>query len=142
MDTLIVPVPPHRAYALFALTGVLLVVSVLSDPGGRLLTAPAALITLALAVRDLTSGPVLHADASGVTVLQGLRTVRAPWSEVERMRVVKDRRAEMLELDVGTTLALLSRNRLGRLPAGVLTDLLAIRATTGATSPVQPPAPS
>jgi hypothetical protein len=34
----------------------------------------------------------------------------------------------MLELDLGSTLALLSRNRLGRLPEDVLTDLKTIRA--------------
>ena len=127
MDTLVIPVPRQRAYGLFAFTAVLIVVTLLSDSAGRLLTAPAALITLGLAIRDLTSGPVLQADAAGVAVLQGLRTVRAPWSQVERMRVVKDRRTEMLELDLGTTLALLSRSRLGRLPADVLTDLLEVR---------------
>ncbi|MDT7538533.1 MAG: hypothetical protein QOI82_2118 [Actinomycetota bacterium] len=141
MDTLVIPVPRRRAYGLFALTAVLLVVSVLSDSAGRLLTAPAALVTLALALRDLTSGPVLRADAQGVAVLQGMRTITAGWDRVERIRVVKDRRTEMLELDLGTTLALLSRNRLGRLPEEVLTDLLAVRAASGARSRAEPPAP-
>ena len=127
MDTLVIEVPRQRAYGLLALTAVLVVVAVLSDSAGRLLTAPAALITLALAIRDLTSGPVLRADAAGIEVLQGLRTLRADWSQVERMRVVKDRRTEMLELDLGRTLALLSRHRLGRLPEDVLTDLLSVR---------------
>jgi hypothetical protein len=127
MDTLVVPVPRHRAYGLLALALVLVVVTLLSDSAGRLLTAPAALVTLVLAIRDLTSGPVLRADAAGVAVLQGWRTISAGWPQVERMRVVNDRRTEMLELDLGTTLALLSRHRLGRLPADVLTDLLALR---------------
>ena len=131
MDTLIIAVPRQRAYGLLASAAALLVVTVLSDFAGRLLTAPAALITLALAVRDLTSGPVLRADSRGIEVLQGLRTIRAEWSQVERMRVVKDRRTEMLELDLGTTLALLPRQRMGRLPADVLTDLLAIRPVSG-----------
>jgi hypothetical protein len=130
MDTLIIPVPRRRAYGLLAFTAVLVAVTVLSDTAGRLLTAPAALVTLALALMDLTSGPVLCADAEGVVLLQGLRTVRANWAQVERMRVVKDRRTEMLELDLGTTLALLSRSRLGRLPEDVLTDLLALRAAS------------
>lgn len=142
MDTLVIPAPRRRAGGLLGLTGVLLVVTALSDPAGRLLTAPAAVLALALAVRDLTSGPVLRADAGGVEVRQGLRTLRAGWSQVERMRVVKDRRTELLELDLGTTLALLSRSRLGRLPADVLTDLLAIRAASAARSPGEPPAPS
>jgi hypothetical protein len=128
MDTLVIAAPRHRGYGLLALTAVLGVVALLSDPAGRLLAVPAAVVALALAIRDLTSGPVLRADTNGVEVLQGLRTIRADWARVERMRVVKDRRTEMLELDLGTTLALLSRTRLGRLPEDVLTELLAIRA--------------
>jgi hypothetical protein len=130
MDTLIIPVPRRRAYWLLGLAAVLLVVTVLSDSAGRLLTGPAVLAVAALAVRDLRAGPLLVADARGVDVLQGLRRIRAPWAQVERMRVVKDRRTELLELDVGSTLLLLSRHRLGRLPEDVLTDLLALRAAT------------
>lgn len=129
MDTLVVAVPRPRAYGLLALAGVLLVVAVLSDAAGRLLALPAALAVFALSVRDLRSGPLLVADADGVEVLQGLRRIRVPWAEVERMRVLRDRRAELLELDLGRTLALLSRQRLGRYPDDVLTDLLAVRAT-------------
>ncbi|MDX6198970.1 MAG: hypothetical protein QOJ79_2121 [Actinomycetota bacterium] len=138
MDTLVIPVPRRRAYGLFASTVVLVVVAVLSDTAGLLLTVPAAVVTIGLAIRDLACGPVLSADADGIAVLQGLRTLRVDWSQVERIRVVKDRRTEMLELDLGTTLALLTRHRLGRYPADVLTELLAVR---GATSPVEPPAP-
>jgi hypothetical protein len=127
MDTLIIPVPRQRAYGLLAFSGVLAVVADLSDAAGRLLALPAALIVLGLATRDLKGGPVLRADADGIDVLQGLRRIRVPWSRVERMRVVRERRTEMLELDLGSTLALLSRNRLGRLPDDVLTDLLTIR---------------
>jgi hypothetical protein len=128
MDTLIIPVPRRRAYGWLALTAVLVAVTALSDPAGRLLTAPAAVAVLALAVRDLRSGPVLRAGPDGVEVLQGLRRTRVPWSRVERMRVVKDRRTEMLELDLGGTLALLSRHRLGRYPDEVLGELLALRS--------------
>ncbi|MCU1590629.1 MAG: hypothetical protein JWP11_1885 [Frankiales bacterium] len=134
MDTLEVAVPRSRAYGLLAFAAVLVVVAALSDSAGRLLAAPAAVAVLALAVRDLRSGPVLAAGPQGVEVLQGLRRTRVPWPQVERMRVVKDRRTEMLELDLGSTLALLSRNRLGRLPEDVLTDLLAIRATVSRDS--------
>ena len=109
----------------------LAVVAILSDPAGRLLAFPAAVAVLVLAIRDLRSGPVLVADAQGVELLQGLHRIRAPWSAVERMRVVRDRRSELLELDVGRTVALLSRQRLGRLPDDVLTDLLAVRAAAG-----------
>jgi hypothetical protein len=131
MDTLIIPVPRQRAYGLLALAAALVVLTVVTDPAGRLLTSPAAVVVLVLAVLDLRGGPVLRAGPDGIEVLQGVRRVRVPWSRVERMRVVKDRRTEMLELDIGSTLALLSRNRLGRLPEDVLADLLEIR-TTGA----------
>lgn len=129
MDTLVVEVPRRRAYGLLGFAGVLLVVALLSDAAGRLLAVPAAIAVLALAVRDLRSGPLLVADADGVEVLAGLRRIRVPWAQVERLRVVRDRRAELLELDLGGTLALLSRQRLGRLPDDVLTDLQAIRRT-------------
>jgi hypothetical protein len=132
MDTLVVPVPRRWAYGLLGLCGVLLVVAARSDPAGRLLALPAAVIVLGLSIRDFASGPVLRAGPVGVEVLQGLRRVSAEWGQVERMRVVKDRRTEMLELDLGGRLALLSRNRLGRLPAEVLTDLLAIRDSAAA----------
>jgi hypothetical protein len=128
VDTLTIAVPRQRAYGLLALCAILLVVAALSDAAGRLLALPAAVAVLALAVRDLRAGPLLHADAVGVEVLQGVRRLRVPWASVERMRVVRDRRTELLELDLGTTLALLSRQRLGRLPDDVLTDLLTIRA--------------
>lgn len=139
MDTLVVAVPLARAPALLALATVLAGVGVLADPAGRLLALPAAVAALALAGRDLGRGPLLRADDSGVDVLQGLRRVRAPWAEVERMRVLRDRRTELLELDLGSTLVLLSRQRLGRLPADVLSDLLAVRAAARRGLPPQAP---
>ena len=128
MDTLVVAAPRRLARGLLAAAAVLAVVTVLSDPAGRLLAAPAALGALVLGVRDLRAGPVLVAGADGVTVDTGWRRMQATWPEVERMRVVRDRRAELLELDLGRTVVLLSRTRLNRLPADVLTDLLAVRA--------------
>jgi hypothetical protein len=114
---------------------------VLSDVAGRLLAVPAAVVVLALAVRDLRSGPLLAADATGVRVLQGLRTVHVAWSQVERMRVLRDRRSELLEIDAGPTLVLLTRQRLGRFPDDVLTDLLAVRDAAVTAPAVEPPAP-
>jgi hypothetical protein len=127
VDTLVVGTSRRLARGLLAAAAVLAVVTVLSDPAGRLLTAPAALVALVLGLRDLRSGPVLVADAGGVSVNTGWRHVRATWPEIERMRVVRDRRAELLELDLGRTVVLLSRTRMDRLPADVLTDLLAVR---------------
>ncbi len=133
MDTLVIPANRKRGHGLLAFAALLAVVTLLSDPAGRLLAGPAAVAVLVLGVRDLRSGPLLTADAGGLAVLQGWRRIRVPWEQVERMRVLRDRRAELLELDLGGTLALLSRQRLGRLPEDVLTDLLAVRAasTTG-----------
>ena len=128
VDTLVVEAQRRTAYGLLALAGVLVVVTLLSDAAGRLLTAPAAVAALVLGLRDLRSGPVLVADPSGVQVRHGWRRVAATWPEVERMRVLRDRRTELLELDLGRTVVLLSRLRLGRLPEDVLADLQAIRA--------------
>jgi hypothetical protein len=140
VDTLVIDAPRRRAYGLLAFAAALAVVTALSDPAGRLLTGPAALAVLGLGIRELRSGPLLRAGAEGLEVLQGLRRVRAPWDQVERMRVLRDRRAELLELDLGRTLALLSRQQLGRLPADVLTDLLAVRvAATRTASPPEAP---
>jgi hypothetical protein len=139
MDTLVVEAPRRRGYGLLAFAVVLAVVALLSDPAGRLLTAPAAVAVLALGIRDLRSGPLLRADAEGVEVQQGLRRIRVAWAQVERMRVVRDRRTELLELDLGSTLALLSRQRLGRLPDDVLADLLAIRDEASLNPPPLPP---
>jgi hypothetical protein len=140
VDTLVIALPRRRAIGLAALAVGLIVVAVLSDPGGRLLAVPAALAVLAVAVRDLRSGPVLRAGPDGVDVLQGLCRLQAPWDEVERLRVVRDRRTEVLELDLGRTLALLSRARLGQPPADVLELLLTIRASAAAAprSPERP----
>ena len=130
VDTLIVAPQRRSGYALGALALALVVVAVQSDAAGRLLTAPAAVVALVLAVRELRGGPVLRADAHGIALRQGWRRIEAPWADVERMRVVKDRRTTLLEVDIGQTVVLLSRLRLGRLPADVLDDLLAVRGLT------------
>jgi hypothetical protein len=128
MNTLVVPVPRRRAYGGIALAALLVVIAVLSDPAGRLLAVPAAIAVAAVALRDLNGDPLLAADGHGLMVLQGTRHRRVAWSRVERMRVVRDRRTPVLELDLGSTLVLLSKQRLGRHPDDVLTDLLAVRS--------------
>jgi hypothetical protein len=127
VDTLVVAARRQVGYGLLALAAVLAVTTVLSDPAGRLLTAPAVLVALVVALRDVRGGELLRADADGIAVRSGWRTVVAPWAEVERMRAVRDRRTELLELDLGRTVVLLTRNRMGRLPEDVLADLLAVR---------------
>ena len=127
MDTLVIDTDRRSGLALLAGALVLAVVAVVADPGGRLLAAPAALLALVAAVRELRGGALLRADREGVVVRQGWRTVSAGWDQVERLRVVKDRRAELLEIDVGATVLVLSRQRLGRYPADVLADLQALQ---------------
>jgi hypothetical protein len=124
----LVVTPQRRSgYGLLALAAVLTVVAVLTDAAGRLLAVPAALAALVLALREFDPRPLLVADPGSITVRDGWRRVSVPWDRVERMRVVRDRRAALLELDLGVTVVVLSRNRLGRWPEDVLTDLLAVR---------------
>jgi hypothetical protein len=128
VDTLVVPARRQLGYGLLALALVLALITVQTDLPGRLLTVPALVAALVLALRDLRGGELLRADASGLAVRDGWRRVSASWAEVERLRVLRDRRAELLELDLGRTVVLLSRQRLGRPPEDVLTELLAVRA--------------
>ncbi len=125
---LVIDTSRRLAGGLLALAAVLAVVTALSDPAGRLLTAPAAVGAVLLAALELRGGPVLRADTEHVEVRQGWRRVRTSWATVEGMRVVKDRRTELLEIDLGDTTLLLSRTRLGRLPDEVLAELQALRS--------------
>ncbi len=105
----------------------LAVVAVLSDAAGQLLAVPAALVALALAVRDAVLRPVLEAGPDGLTAVQGVRRHTARWDQVAALRVVTDRRAPLLEIDLDDRVLLLSRNRLGRSPHAVLEELQAVR---------------
>lgn len=124
--------PQRRLTVLAGLTAlVALVVLVLADTGGRLLCVPVLLGAAALVVRDLVCGPLLHADAEGLDVLDGVRRVRVAWVDVERIRVVKDRRTPVLEVDTGNAVVALSGTRLGQHPADVMEALQAHRARWG-----------
>lgn len=120
---------PERSssWAVLGGAGVLALACLVADRAGQLLTGTAALVLAAAAVRDLVLRPVLHADAEGLSVVTGLRRRAVPWPEVERLRVVTDRRTPVLELDLGHTLVVLTRWRLGRAPALVLEQLRAVR---------------
>lgn len=120
--------PPRAvAAALLALAAVLAVVAGRTDATGTLLAAPAAVVVLALGLRDLLLVPVLHADADGLVVVRGLRRHRVAWTDVRRLRVVADRRSALLEVDLEDDVVLLSRGRLGRDPRAVLEELQALR---------------
>lgn len=99
------------------------------DPLGRLLLLPAAGLLLALALRDLLLRPTLTGTTDGLTLVTGLHRVTVPWADVEVLRVVTDRRAPLLEIDLGDTVVVLSRGRLGAPPYAVLEDLQELRAT-------------
>jgi Bacterial PH domain len=124
--------PPRRNTVLAALAGlVALVALVAADTGGRLLVVPVLLGAAAFVVRDLVGGPLLRADAEGLDVLDGVRRVRVAWGDVERVRVVKDRRTPVLEVDTGNRVVALSGTRLGQHPADVVEALEAHRARWG-----------
>lgn len=118
--------PSRSQTAALGAAGVLLVlVGLAADAGGRVLSWPAAALLLLTAVRDLALGPALSADDHGLVVVNGWRRTALAWTSVERLRVVTDRRAPLLEVDAGERLVLLSRWRLGRPPAAVLEELRA-----------------
>lgn len=99
------------------------------DRAGLLLAVPVVLGLTTAGVRDLVLRPVLSADAAALTVVAGGRRVTATWPEVDRLRVVTERRAPLLEVDLGEVLVVLGRRRLGRSPDAVLADLQALRPT-------------
>lgn len=116
------------ALGLLALAAGLAAVGLSTDAGGALLALPAAAVAAALGLRDLLLVPVLHADAGGLDVVQGLRRRRLAWADVVRLRTVTDRRAVLLELELaGDEVVLLSRGRLGRDPRDVLEELQRLR---------------
>ena len=110
--------------ALLAGAALLAALAVLGDPGGRLLAGPAAVLLALVALRDLALHPALCADRDGVQVVTGLRRRWTPWEQVEGTRLVTDRRTPLLEVDLGTTVLVLTRRRLGRAPSVVLEELL------------------
>lgn len=102
--------------------------TVAADPAGRLLLVAAALWLAVLAGRDLLLRPVLAADATSLHIVDGWRRIEVPWSGVDGVRLVTDRRAPLVELDLGDRLVVLSRRRLGRPPQQIVAELTALRA--------------
>lgn len=120
--------PPRLGTVLaFGLAVLLLVALAVADPAGQLLAAPAALLALGYGVRDLVRRPVLLADGQGLRVLSGWRHVAVGWAQVELLRVVRDRRTPVLELDLGSTVVALTARRLGCPPEQVLRRLDELR---------------
>ena len=120
--------PPRWTSALLLVAALALAgVGVAADPAGRLLAGAAAFVLAVRAGRDLLLHPSVRADAQTVQVVTGLRRLTLRWDEVEALRVVRDRRTPVLELDLGATIVVLGPTRLGRPPAVVLQELLALQ---------------
>ena len=110
-----------------AVAVVLLALLPVVDRLGWVILVPAGLCAAAFAVRDLLLTPVLAADAEGMCVREGVRRVSAGWGQVQRLRIVRDRRTALLEIDLGDHVLVLSRRRLGTAPENVLAQLEQLR---------------
>ena len=120
--------PSCAAAALEVVLGLaLLAGTTLADPVGRLLLVVAGAAALVVGTRDLVLRPVLSVAGSGLTVVEGWRRRTATWDAVEALGVVTDRRTPLLSVDLGDTLIVLSRRRLGAAPADVLAAVVAVR---------------
>ena len=97
------------------------------DRLGWVILLPTALLAIGSGLRDLLVTPVLAAGAEGISLVDGVRRIGARWSEVERLRVVRDRRTPLLEIDLGHAVVVLSRRRLGAPVDDVLEALEALQ---------------
>ncbi|WP_344979051.1 PH domain-containing protein [Streptosporangium fragile] len=116
---------------------VLALLTVLSrdDPRGMILAGVAALAVAALALRDVLAPVRLSADGEGLVVVKGFAgSQRVPWSAVERVRVDRrtrfTSRTELLEIDTGEGVYLLSRFDLGAPCQEVADELRVFRTGT------------
>ncbi|MGW4424098.1 PH domain-containing protein [Streptosporangium sp. NPDC004631] len=99
------------AFAMLALLSV-------GDPRGMILSGVGALVAAVLALRDVLAPVRLSVDDEGLVVVRGFAgSERVPWSSVERIRVDRrtrlTSRTELLEIDTGEAIFLLSRFDLG-----------------------------
>ena len=120
--------PPVRLLSLAGLAVLLAAAAVFSDLPGRVLTVPMLLGTLAVLGRDLALRPVLAADETGLSLVVGVGRVVVSWPEVERLRVVRERRTPLLEVDLGASVLVVAPGRLGVAPEEALEQLQALRA--------------
>ncbi|GAA3449085.1 PH domain-containing protein [Dactylosporangium matsuzakiense] len=119
-------------------TVVLVLAAVFLADDRRALTAlvVAALVAGGYALRDVLAPVRLAADPAGITVVTGFAGHRRlGWDEIERVRLESRTRAglrsELLEIDTGDTLHLLSTYDLNARPADVAADLARIQAISG-----------
>lgn len=125
---------PDRRYTALAGGGVVVALAVLlvtHDNPGRLILGIAALVLAGYVVTDLLFSPRLVASAEGVVVNSPLTRARLAWSEVEDVRADTrlrfGLRSTTLEIDAGSTLAVLSRRAIGADPAEAADVIRAFR---------------
>jgi len=104
----------------------------LGEPVRPVVAGLAALILAGYALRDLVAPVRLEADPDGVTVVTGFAgRRRLAWSQIERVRVDERRRlgvrSELLEIDTGESLHLLSQYDLDASVRDVADALLRLR---------------
>jgi Bacterial PH domain len=106
-------------------------VLITDDAGGRLLAVLAAVVLLGYVVSDLVFSPRVVASPEGIVVNAPLTRARLSWSDIEGVRA-DDRirlglRSTTLEIDAGSTLAVLSRRAIGMNPESAADLILAFR---------------
>lgn len=118
---------PAWGWGQLALAVLLVALLPVTDRLGWVLLVPAAGCAAASGLRDLLLTPVLRADGAGLAVVEGVRRVAVGWSEVERLRTVRDRRVPLLEVDLGSSVVVLSARRVGAPVEEVLVRLEELR---------------
>jgi hypothetical protein len=138
------PLTWAKVMATLAFVGVAVVYH--DDRMRLLVTLAGALLLGCYAARDLLAPVRLTADAEGITVIAGFRRRRRlEWSQIERIRVDEHSRlglrSEMLEIDAGDNLHLLSTYDLNAPVSDVaetLAELRPVAHSGDAPSPEQP----
>jgi Bacterial PH domain len=137
-------VPDRRYTALAAggMAGALGALAFTTDSGGRLLAAIAAAVLLVYVVCDLVFSPRVIASPDGIVINAPLTRARLRWSDVEDVRpdtrLRLGLRSTNLEIDAGSTLAVLSRRAIGMDPLWAADLILAFRPAGSPGGGTQP----
>jgi hypothetical protein len=125
------PLTWAKVIATLAFAGVAVVYH--DDAMKLLVTLAGAVLLGGYAARDLVAPIRLTADTEGITVIAGFRRRRLAWSQIERVRVDTHSRlglrTEMLEIDAGDSLHLLSTYDLNAPVSDVAETLSDLRPT-------------
>ncbi len=131
---LVYRVPTNVIVAKFVAAGVLALAGLLfgANPTQAAIGVLAGLLLMAYGLRDVFARERLRVDGDGLRVISGFVGHRElEWAEVQRLRVDSRTRvvvrSELLEIDAGDHIFLLSRFDLGLDPAEVATELEIVR---------------